>query len=225
MIRKIIFIIIGLFYFISVLPVSISAEDLTIYPSNGTPGTEIQVSVNIYNDVEPEFYDQYYGLEYKIVWDVRPADIINPNLWGYKNPIGSAYIDYNGQLTGTATIPFSVEPGTYYVFAAYERSSEDPYHVYWWNTFTVEQDTYEPYDSDGDGFTDDIDEFPYDDSEWFDSDMDGIGDNTDPEPYGSSYDLGTSNEDTSNDNTNTPGFEFIILIISMILFSYRLRKK
>jgi hypothetical protein len=37
-------------------------------------------------------------------------------------------------------------------------------------------------DSDGDGFSDSSDDFPYDPSEWTDSDDDGMGDNSDPLP-------------------------------------------
>jgi hypothetical protein len=36
-------------------------------------------------------------------------------------------------------------------------------------------------DSDGDGYPDDSDAFPYDENEWMDSDGDGIGNNTDPD--------------------------------------------
>ena len=39
-----------------------------------------------------------------------------------------------------------------------------------------------PLDSDGDGFADSIDAFPFDPTEWFDTDLDGIGDNGDHFP-------------------------------------------
>ena len=32
-------------------------------------------------------------------------------------------------------------------------------------------------DTDGDGYNDDVDDFPYDDTQWLDSDGDGYGDN------------------------------------------------
>ena len=37
-------------------------------------------------------------------------------------------------------------------------------------------------DSDGDGFADSDDVFPFDETEWADTDKDGIGDNADPTP-------------------------------------------
>ncbi len=58
-----------------------------------------------------------------------------------------------------------------------------------------------PTDSDGDGYTDSNDAFPYDSSEWKDSDSDGYGDNEDYFPYDSSewkdsdYDGYGNNED------------------------------
>ena len=33
-------------------------------------------------------------------------------------------------------------------------------------------------DTDGDGYNDDVDDFPYDDTQWLDSDGDGYGDNS-----------------------------------------------
>ena len=44
---------------------------------------------------------------------------------------------------------------------------------------------YNPYqhDSDGDGFEDEYDAFPFDPNEWMDSDNDGVGDNSDSFPY------------------------------------------
>jgi len=41
----------------------------------------------------------------------------------------------------------------------------------------------EMIDSDGDGFEDDYDAFPFDPNEWMDSDYDGVGDNSDAFPY------------------------------------------
>ncbi len=41
-------------------------------------------------------------------------------------------------------------------------------------------------DTDGDGYNDNVDEFPYDPSEWIDSDKDGYGDNSDAFPLNSS---------------------------------------
>jgi len=217
---------------ISILLISIHfslpvpAEDLFISPSKGPPGTTIQISADIYTDVEPEYYETYYGLEYQIVWDVRPADIINPNLWGFNNPIGNAYIDNNGYLTGSGTIPYDAEPGIYTVYAAYERTPSDPYHVYWWSTFTVEdgQTPSTTQDSDGDGYTDDIDDFPYDPYEWFDSDLDGIGDNEDLYPY-DYYNNPDSSQQTQPNNTNTPAFESLLFIVSLLFIIAIKRKK
>lgn len=198
-------------------------DELYVSPSYGPPGTSIEVSVNIKNDVEPDYWNEYYGLEYKFVFDVRPADIINPNLWGWDNPIGSATIDYNGDLSGYAVIPQNVEPGTYYLFAAYQRGPGDPYHVYWSTTFTVEESEYN-YDTDGDGFDDDIDDFPYDPNEWYDYDGDGLGDNADPNPYeyNNQYDYDNQN---SNEYNNTPGYEVALVVIALIFLIYCKRKK
>ena len=40
-------------------------------------------------------------------------------------------------------------------------------------------------DSDNDGYNDDVDAFPNDETEWMDSDKDGVGDNSDGFPYDS----------------------------------------
>ncbi|MCK4415836.1 MAG: hypothetical protein KAU84_01665, partial [Thermoplasmatales archaeon] len=42
-----------------------------------------------------------------------------------------------------------------------------------------EQEVTEEIDTDGDGYNDKVDEFPYNSSEWIDSDNDGYGDNSD----------------------------------------------
>lgn len=192
--------------------------NLIVTPSHGPSGTYVTVSVDIKNDVEQGYWQNYYGLEYKIVWDVRPADIINPDLWGYNNPIGTAHIDNNGLLSGTATIPANQLAGTYYLFAAFERSPDDPYHVYWWTTFTVDDDSGSVSDRDGDGFSDGSDAFPNDPYEWRDSDNDGIGDNGDFTPFGDdSYTDGSSTDDGSDGTGNsTPGFELVMIFAAII---------
>jgi hypothetical protein len=43
----------------------------------------------------------------------------------------------------------------------------------------IEQTNQYSIDTDGDGYIDDVDEFPNNDSEWLDSDIDGIGNNAD----------------------------------------------
>lgn len=144
-----------------------NADELIITPSSGPPGTQIDVSVYIKNDVEPTYWIDYYGLNYKIVWNVRPADIINPNLWGFDNPIGTAVIDYEGYLSGFGTIPYDATPGSYYIYAAYQRSPSDPYHMYWYNEFTVEENAVV---NDGDDVYDDPFYDPY---EWSDSNNPG----------------------------------------------------
>lgn len=220
-----------LFVSLTFLCDTVSADGLLVSASSGSAGSHVQVSVYIKNDVEPEFWADYYGLNYKIVWDVRPADIINPDFWGFDNPIGTAVIDYDGYLTGSATIPYDAKAGEYYIYAAYQRSSNDPYHVYWYATFTVEESS-TITDSDGDGYDDLLDDFPYDPDEWADSDNDGIGDNADPyndyyeDPYANGNDNYDTNYDTdsSNYDTQTPGFLFSLLLISigiMLLFSKR----
>lgn len=218
-------ILILLFSSIVLCCTSVHADELYVSPSSGPPGTQVQVSVSIQNDVEPEYWSDYYGLSYSVVWNVRPADIINPNLWGYDNPIGTAYIDYYGYLTGTATIPNDAQPGPYYIYAAYQRSSNDPYHVYWYDTFTVEESNVVA-DSDGDGVADIYDSFPYDKSEWSDSDNDGIGDNSDP--YDNSYDSNSDinqNYDSDYTSTETPGFLVVTILFSILLFLFIRKKK
>jgi len=42
-------------------------------------------------------------------------------------------------------------------------------------------------DTDGDGYTDDEDEFPNNSKEWIDTDYDGVGDNSDDYPVDSNY--------------------------------------
>ncbi len=217
--------IIGFLFIIILFCIIVSADDLSLSPSQGPAGTSIQVSASIYNDVDPANYEKHYGLSYAVVWDVRPADIINPNLWGYDNPIGSAYINYDGQLTGSATIPYDAEPGTYYVYAAYDRSSNDPFYMYWMNIFTVtESSSYPTDDSDGDGYPDDLDDFPYDPSEWYDSDGDGIGDNADPYPYDA--DNTEYEQNPQYQPTPTPGFDSIFFFCSLfsILIIFMLKK-
>lgn len=120
--------------------------------------------MNIKNDGEPEYWSEYYGFNYKVVWNVRHADIFNPNLWGFDNPIGGAIIDYEGYLIGSATLPYDVSPGQYYIFSAYQRFSDDSFHMYWYTTFTVEGST-GVTDSDGDGWSDYYEVFPYDPNE------------------------------------------------------------
>ena len=186
---------------------SVTGDDLYVSPSSGPPGTQISVSVSIYNDVASEYVDTYYGLEYSIVFDIRPADIINPNLWGWDNPIGTASIDYNGLLSGSATILLDAQPGTYDLFAAYQRTSDDPYHVYWFTTFTVVDGGYNN-DRDGDGFSDDIDLFPDNPNEWSDYDGDGIGDNSDTSPFGDDV----SNDDNTGSPSSGEGFFGLCLI-------------
>lgn len=224
MFRKTCIVCFIVFFCVGLLSLNVCADDwdsgnLYVSPSHGPSGTQVYVSVSIFDDVEPEFWDSYYGLEYKIVWDVGHTDIINPNLWGWENPIGTAYIDYDGFLTGTATIP-NDSPGTYNIYVAYQRSNSDPYKVYWWSTFTIDSSSGSADDYDNDGFPDDFDDFPLDPYEWIDSDNDGIGDNSDLYPY-DPYNDPSLNQDPfdSSDNVNgTPGFELSLIIILIISF-------
>jgi hypothetical protein len=50
------------------------------------------------------------------------------------------------------------------------------------STWKVISPSTEPMDSDGDGYDDESDEFPNDETEWSDSDGDGVGDNSDDFP-------------------------------------------
>jgi len=61
----------------------------------------------------------------------------------------------------------------------------------------------ESIDSDGDGYTDDVDAFPNDSSEWLDSDNDGVGDNADAFP-----DDSTETNDSDNDGVGDNGDAF-----------------
>jgi len=63
-----------------------------------------------------------------------------------------------------------------------------------------EQET-TPLDSDGDGYNDDVDEFPNNSLEWIDNDKDGYGDNTDAFPYNSS-EWNDTDGDGIGDNTD-----------------------
>lgn len=217
--------------FFILLATSVQADDLMVIPSSGPPGTQVDVSVYIKNDVESTYWADYYGLNYVIVWDVRPADIINPNLWGYDNPIGSAFIDYDGYLDGSATIPYDAAPGSYYIYAAYQRSSDDPYHAYWYTTFTVEGSSSTIVDSDSDGWADEYDDFPYDPTEWTDSDNDGIGDNSDPyndyyeDPYNTGGDSDFYDESDSNYDPDTPDFLFTGILVSLFLIVLFVKKR
>lgn len=56
-------------------------------------------------------------------------------------------------------------------------------------------------DSDGDGYNNNVDVFPYDSSEWRDSDSDGYGDNSDCFPYNSS-EWKDSDNDGYGDNSD-----------------------
>ena len=59
----------------------------------------------------------------------------------------------------------------------------------------------EMIDSDGDGFGDDYDTFPFDPNEWMDSDYDGVGDNSDAFPYDSN-ESSDSDGDGVGDNSD-----------------------
>jgi len=61
--------------------------------------------------------------------------------------------------------------------------------------------TIQASDSDGDGYTDDEDAFPYDSSEWKDSDNDGVGDNSDEFPNNPS-EWSDSDNDGYGDNSD-----------------------
>lgn len=64
-----------------------------------------------------------------------------------------------------------------------------------------EQEVTKEIDTDGDGYNDKVDEFPYNSSEWIDSDNDGYGDNSDDFPYDFS-EHADSDEDGVGDNSD-----------------------
>jgi len=67
------------------------------------------------------------------------------------------------------------------------------------STWKVISRSTEPMDSDGDGYDDESDEFPNDETEWSDSDSDGVGDNSDDFPNDAS-ETKDSDEDGYGDN-------------------------
>jgi hypothetical protein len=67
------------------------------------------------------------------------------------------------------------------------------------STWKVISPSTEPLDSDGDGYDDESDEFPNDETEWSDSDSDGVGDNSDDFPNDAS-ETKDSDEDGYGDN-------------------------
>ena len=62
-------------------------------------------------------------------------------------------------------------------------------------------DTSKVKDTDGDGYPDTTDDFPYDSSEWKDSDYDGVGDNTDEFPH-NKYEQYDSDKDGVGNNAD-----------------------
>ena len=69
---------------------------------------------------------------------------------------------------------------------------------------------WENWDSDGDGYNDTLDQFPFDSNEWNDTDMDGVGDNSDAFPQDSDEQVDTdgdgigNNADTDDDGDGLP---------------------
>jgi hypothetical protein len=59
-------------------------------------------------------------------------------------------------------------------------------------------------DTDGDGFTDDVDEFPADPSEWADFDGDGVGDNADAFPFDASETTDTDGDGVGDNSDAFP---------------------
>ena len=91
----------------------------------------------------------------------------------------------------------------------------------------VGEDAFEivvPYlDTDGDGITDELDAFPSDPNETLDSDDDGVGDNSDVYPNDPSKWEETKDED-SDSNESIPGFEFWLMLFTLILAARFQRK-
>ena len=69
------------------------------------------------------------------------------------------------------------------------------------STWKVISPSTEPLDSDGDGYDDESDEFPNDETEWSDTDDDGVGDNSDDFPNDAS-ETKDSDGDGYGDNTD-----------------------
>jgi transglutaminase-like putative cysteine protease len=69
-------------------------------------------------------------------------------------------------------------------------------------------------DSDGDGYADDVDIFPYDSLEWLDTDNDGFGDNHDPYPY--DYDNDGYTDTTDLFRTHNAGVKFTLQFAKFI---------
>lgn len=131
---------------IAIVP-SVNAEGgLTIYPSSGPEGTEIEVSINI----QQYYYDQYLqgrapyytgkewedyagNQDYVIVWNFDSGEQSQPDYW---HIIGNAHIDSQGNLRGTATIPTVYADTDYPVAAAY-RYADQAWMDWWEGTFVV----------------------------------------------------------------------------------------
>ena len=100
------------------------------------------------------------------------------------------------------------------VFSYYNPPSTDTYDSTSTGESADEGSTTPTYsDSDGDGYYDYEDDFPYDPSEWRDSDNDGYGDNSDAFPYDYTEHLDSDgdgmgdNADIDDDNDGYPDYE------------------
>jgi len=124
----------------SILPEASAEPGLQIYPSSGPEGTQIEVYIDIKTTRDPsewsyyeEWWYEYIGLDYVIVWSFDSGEQSNPEYW---NIIGTATIDGAGNLEGTATIP-TVYAYTDYTIAAAYRYADQSWKEWFEGTFTV----------------------------------------------------------------------------------------
>jgi len=103
---------------------------------------------------------------------------VNANVGGYTNSEQSEYFDGDNTFRGDIAIHRILEDAldSSEVGALYDQFTSYRYQ----ETYNLLIEVVEP-DTDGDGYPDSIDDFPFDPSEWLDTDGDSIGNNADPD--------------------------------------------
>ena len=86
----------------------------------------------------------------------------------------------------------------------------------------VENEKQLPIDSDGDGYSDDIDAFPKDPNEWMDSDGDGVGDNADAYPFDPKRTKKLKENDQAQFDILPVILVIIVIIIILLLLKFSL---
>ncbi len=117
---------------------------LNLDPDTGASGSTVNVSLDIPSSLTSQGLDTgytslYRGLTYSLVWDLGggtvPPDLetVRAASWTI---IGSAHINSDGVLSGTATIP-DANNGNHLIVAVYQDQSSDSPLTYWWEYYTV----------------------------------------------------------------------------------------